>query len=243
MISFCPICHLEYTHNPQRCSCGYEGIEPYMNEYKEEYWNKQCFQIYKYTKNVYYKRILVPNDSCSIEEKDDQVCILDVEGNRGLCIIDLETNKKTIVDMGVLALNRKVRSLIINVDTIDTDFLDESIVRILFIGPRVQSFTKGYIRQHSALKYLFVDPKNKYYTSENHVLFNKNMTELICYPSDSNEEEYTVPTSVKKIHAYAFNYPTYLKRLYVQRNVHIDEKMIERLQKQNIEIIIKKGEE
>ena len=48
--------------------------------------------------------------------------------------------KETIVDMGAYALNRKVQSVILNVDTIDTDFLDESSIHILFFGEKVKRF-------------------------------------------------------------------------------------------------------
>ena len=48
-----------------------------------------------------------------------------------------------------------------------------------------------------------VDPNNKFYSSENGVLFNKNKTELIYCPKQSSGE-YTVPNSVKTIKSFAF---------------------------------------
>ena len=38
--------------------------------------------------------------------------------------------------------------------------------------------------------------ENKYFSSENGVLFNKNKTELLCYPCGKNETTYTVPNTV-----------------------------------------------
>ncbi len=48
-----------------------------------------------------------------------------------------------------------------------------------------------------------VDPDNKFYSSENGVLFNKNKTELIYCPKQ-NSGEYTVPNSIKTIKSLAF---------------------------------------
>ncbi|MCQ2435750.1 MAG: leucine-rich repeat domain-containing protein [Clostridia bacterium] len=50
-----------------------------------------------------------------------------------------------------------------------------------------------------------VDSVNKYYCSVDGVLFNKNQTELICYPAGKTEEMFEVASGVKHIGNYAFN--------------------------------------
>ena len=51
-----------------------------------------------------------------------------------------------------------------------------------------------------------VDPENSAYTSEDGVLFDKEKTKLICYPSGKRNTEYTVPKTVESIMEYAFAY-------------------------------------
>lgn len=51
-----------------------------------------------------------------------------------------------------------------------------------------------------------VDEDNKNYTSKDGVLFNKDITELIQYPSGNTRKSYSIPNSVMNIGDYAFNY-------------------------------------
>lgn len=50
-----------------------------------------------------------------------------------------------------------------------------------------------------SLKNITVANENKYFSSENGVLFNKSKTELLCYPYGKNETTYTVPNTVTKL--------------------------------------------
>ena len=49
-----------------------------------------------------------------------------------------------------------------------------------------------------------VDSKNKYYLSEDGVLFNKTKTELVAYPAGNLRKEYTIPDGVKSLNKRAF---------------------------------------
>ncbi len=50
-----------------------------------------------------------------------------------------------------------------------------------------------------------VDAKNNNFTSQNGILFNKDLTEIICYPMSRNDSEYVIPESINKIGGAAFN--------------------------------------
>ena len=60
----------------------------------------------------------------------------------------------------------------------------------------------------SSVKYIVVSPENKYFSSADGVLFNKEKTELIYYPgyvkSNRNEDCYIVPEGISSIAPYAF---------------------------------------
>ena len=57
----------------------------------------------------------------------------------------------------------------------------------------------------SSLTAINVDANNKYYSSENGVLFNKNKTELLHYPHGKADLSYVVPEGVEVIGERAFN--------------------------------------
>ena len=56
-----------------------------------------------------------------------------------------------------------------------------------------------------SFKNITVANENKYFSSENGVLFNKNKTELLCYPCGKNETTYTVPKTVTKLATVSFS--------------------------------------
>ncbi len=60
----------------------------------------------------------------------------------------------------------------------------------------------GYV--HRRLKNIEVAARNKAYTSEDGVLFDKKKTELLLYPAGKTETSYTVPDKVSEIYVYAF---------------------------------------
>ncbi len=49
-----------------------------------------------------------------------------------------------------------------------------------------------------------VDDKNQYYCSQDGILFNKEKTEIICYPAAKEETSYSIPDSVTAVGNYAF---------------------------------------
>ena len=146
-------------------------------------------------------------------------------GNRGLSIIDLHNDATPVIaEDGILAFEH-TRALIINTDRIKNNFLDESQVRILFFGPNVKELVGGYF-QRAYLKYIFVDSRNRHFSSENNVLFNKNKTRLILYPSLKNEAEYRVPNTVKEFSPGAFRFLENLKTLYIPKSSKFTDKAI-----------------
>lgn len=57
----------------------------------------------------------------------------------------------------------------------------------------------------SSLKNIFVDPENKYFNSEDGVLFSEDMSRIICFPRGRSEATYTVPNNVVIIENGAFS--------------------------------------
>jgi hypothetical protein len=54
------------------------------------------------------------------------------------------------------------------------------------------------------LRRINVEPENKHFTSQNDILYNKAMTNLIKYPGNIDEAMFEMPSSVKTVEEYAF---------------------------------------
>ena len=72
------------------------------------------------------------------------------------------------------------------------------------------------------LENIDVSASNKYFSSVDGVLFNKDKTELICYPEGKKQTSYTIPNTVKKIKDGAFHLAEF-KSLTISNNItHIE---------------------
>ena len=71
------------------------------------------------------------------------------------------------------------------------------------IPSTIKEIGTGAFASLSMLKKIEVDSKNKYYTAEDGVLFNKSMDTLICCPA-AKKGEYDIPDKVKMIETMAF---------------------------------------
>lgn len=73
----------------------------------------------------------------------------------------------------------------------------------------------------SSLKSIEVSKDNKNFTSVDGVLFNKEMTELIQYPTGKKQNEYVIPDSVTSIGFNAFCFCTGLTKLVVGKGITV----------------------
>lgn len=72
----------------------------------------------------------------------------------------------------------------------------------------------------SALESIQVSEDNEFFTSIDGVLFNKDCTELICYPNNRPDKHYDIPSSVTDMRRYAFVGSRNLESLFVSENVY-----------------------
>ena len=71
----------------------------------------------------------------------------------------------------------------------------------------------------SGLTEIKVDENNKHYADKDGVLFDKNLSTLICYPCSYPETEYTVPSGVSRIEEYSFYGVTNLQEIIIPSSV------------------------
>lgn len=81
------------------------------------------------------------------------------------------------------------------------------------------SYIDDWAIYSDVLKSVNVDPENKFFISENGVLYNKDKTELYIYPVNAEGTVYRIPDSVKVIRPGAIENSNYLEKIYVGKNV------------------------
>ena len=92
------------------------------------------------------------------------------------------------------------------------------------IGAGVTYIEEGAFRSCKSLKNIEVSKDNASFTSVDGVLFNKEKTELLKYPTGSSNTTYTVPDSVTTIGYRAFDYSASLESIVIGTGVtHISE--------------------
>ncbi|TWP21330.1 leucine-rich repeat domain-containing protein, partial [TM7 phylum sp. oral taxon 352] len=92
----------------------------------------------------------------------------------------------------------------------------------LYIPGSVQFIDSAAFGYMPKLKNIRVDSDNDYYSDINGVLFNKDATALIIYPNGKEEEDYTIPDSVKTVAYNAFD-DSKVKYLYIGSNCDLGE--------------------
>ncbi len=95
--------------------------------------------------------------------------------------------------------------------TLESIFIPDSVIDMIYSD----MVYKLEFYECVNLKNIVVDENNKYYSSQDGVLFNKNKTELLQYPTGSSRTSYKIPDGVRKIKIKAFINADNLKELTV----------------------------
>jgi hypothetical protein len=98
-------------------------------------------------------------------------------------------------------------------------FADCTSLTSVTIPASVASIRDGAFNNCSSLTSITVDSQNHEYSSTEGVLFNKNRTVLIEYPSGKQERNYTIPSSVTSIGDWAFANSPSLTSLVIPSSV------------------------
>lgn len=120
---------------------------------------------------------------------------------KSLKTIVIEDNDNVVTD-GAAIYNSDKTALLAVAGGIETYTVPKT-VRGLRCDLIMESFFPfPYYNSHKSYE---VEEGSEYFTAVDGVLFNKEMTELICYPSKKIGDEYTVPSGVRAIGTYAFS--------------------------------------
>ncbi len=99
-------------------------------------------------------------------------------------------------------------------------FKDCKSLRSITLPSSLTAIGAGPFRGCCNLNEIKVDPKNKFFKSLDSVLFNKNKSSLICYPSQTGDKSYTIPDSVTIISDWAFCECAKLEKIIIPDSVN-----------------------
>ncbi len=103
----------------------------------------------------------------------------------------------------------------------DCAFTECASITSITIGKNVSSIGDFVFNGCTSLKGIKVSKDNACYCSVDGVLFDKNQTVLIKYPSKNTTAHYCIPNCVKRIEKYAFQNCPYLKEIDIPENVTV----------------------
>ena len=92
-------------------------------------------------------------------------------------------------------------------------FANLSNLEKLTLPKSVKTLGSNLFKNTTSLKHVDVEEGNESFASIDGVLFSKDKTKLICYPSKKNDESYKTPKETKELTSYSFDKNSYLKRL------------------------------
>lgn len=103
-------------------------------------------------------------------------------------------------------------------------FKDCVSLKSIHIPESVKKMDSGCFRGCTALEKIEVDFKNRYFKDMDGVMFNKNKSTLISYPSQKLDSIYSIPDSVTVIEDWAFSDSPHLEEVEIKDSVeHIGE--------------------
>lgn len=98
-------------------------------------------------------------------------------------------------------------------------FKDCKSLKTFFLPHSVQNIGAGPFRGCTALEGITVDSKNRYFKSLDGILFNKNKSQLICFPAKSSATKFAIPDSVTVISDWALCNCSYLTEVVIPDSV------------------------
>lgn len=108
-----------------------------------------------------------------------------------------------------------------NVKKIYSDTFKESSIEKINISKNVEYIDYTAFSFTNNLKEINVVEDNNHFKSIENVLYNKDVTELILYPSNRENPKYTIPSSVEKVYDRACMYNEYLQELTLSSNLKV----------------------
>ena len=116
------------------------------------------------------------------------------------------SNGLTTIEDSAFAGCRKITNIEIPATVTNIDSYQDGDLFDIYFSPFIGC---------SNLREIIVDEENTVYSSLNGILFNKDKTEILCYPEGKEDVTYVIPNSVNKIGNYMFANSINLKKIII----------------------------
>lgn len=97
-------------------------------------------------------------------------------------------------------------------------YVDENLTNVN-VPSSVESIEGFNFFECASLENISVDENNKFYSSDNGILYDKNKTELISYPTGSNLKSVVIPDTVTSLGLSGFKGSKNLERIKLSKNI------------------------
>lgn len=143
----------------------------------------------------------IDNFTYEINEKDNTVIITEYDGDDETVNIPSSIDGNTVSAIKEFAFS--------NCRSIKKIFIPDSIMSI------------GYCAFGgcTSLNEIVIDENNTEYVTDNNVIYNKNKTKLVCYPSGLENTKFIIPDFVTSLEMYAFSGSKYLKEVELPNSI------------------------
>lgn len=198
-----------------------------------------------------YSIIEIPNGYSFYQTKEDKkkIIIYQYDGNDENIVIPEKIDGKTVVGLDKKCFGNGAKYSYVEIKSIkipstitsigDEVFSDLQYIEKLEIPKTITKLGTNLFEGCLSLKEIKVDKDNKYYSSKDGILYNKNKEILMYYPNNKDTEEFKVRNKTQKIDSYSFYGNTKLLKVNISKTVnHIGKKAFA---ESNIEEILFKG--
>lgn len=130
-------------------------------------------------------------------------------------------NNITVIPYGTFDRCHSLKSITIpaSVKLVERAFIECDSLRTVYIPASVDSMDNSAISECKSLEKVVVDENNKHYCAVDGILFNKDKSALLLYPSGKTDASYEIPKSVKRISYRAFSYNNSLTKVVIPKTI------------------------
>ena len=176
---------------------------------------KKAFMVGDYGKNKTLEAVTIPDSVYEIKAYAFYNCV-------NLSKITTGKNVKKIGESAFRGCkNLKEFKIPSKVTKLNYDVFTHTGIKSLHIGKNVKNISSSSFHNmaNKPLKKITVSKKNKYYSSQDGVLYNKKKTKLILCPPSLNKKSLTLPSSLKTIDSYAIHNNKNLQTVKLQNKL------------------------
>ena len=176
--------------------------------------------MWNYNKNSKTLYIYGTGDMGSLQDSNDKYNYPWKQYRDEITAINIAEGITTISDNAFFNCGKVISVTIPNtVTSIGRSFVFCSLLTSIDIPASVTSIHYRTFEFCGKLESINVDKNNKYFTSVDGVLYNKNKTKLVRYPEGKRDESLVIPSTVKVINKDAFYSCDYIKNVTIPNSV------------------------